>query len=274
MKKTNFLAQVTNALLLRIGKIFHNLRDVYYANKNKQKAKILIFTDSRGYEVTKAWNRKSAYASYVGKLCKSYHVDYVICPEFSTTVIDFLYEYNQRIAQGKQYDAVIAHVGVVDFSPRPSSMLVDMMDNKSHKVASLFEEPQIALLKEYHSEVFTELYFGKTVKNFYSEAFLAEHILPKLSAISNLILIGCSPVLSDWRGNYWRDRPQNMNMILDYSARCKAEIEHFIDLSTLSNEEIMKFTIDNIHLSPAGFDYVLQLILAPLNSILSNKERK
>jgi len=103
MHKAGLFTQLTNAVLLRVGNIFHISRDVFYSYKNKRKAKILIFTDSRGYEVTKAWHRKSAYASYVGEFVKSYHVEYVICPEFSTTIIDFLFEYQKRVAMGKKY---------------------------------------------------------------------------------------------------------------------------------------------------------------------------
>lgn len=269
MRRISMVKRAVDAVLLRIGKLCHKIRDSYYQQKNRNKPRLLIFTDSRGYEVTQAWNRKSAYASYVGRLCKSYQVDYVICPEFSTTVIDFLYEYQQRIATGIYYDAVIAHVGVVDFSPRPTAMLTDMMNAKNYKISALFGEEKIAELAQYHDDSFPDLYFGKTVKNFYDKSFLTEHILPKLQAIENLVLIGCSPVLTEWRGNYWRDRPKDMNMILDYCAEYKAGLEHFIDLSQLTRDEIMNYTIDNIHLSQAGFKYVYQLIKAKLDVLLA-----
>ena len=272
MHKVGFFTQLTNAVLWRVGKILDLSRDVYYLYKNRRKAKVLIFTDSRGYEVTKAWNRKSAYASYVGEFVKFYHVEYVICPEFSTTIIDFLYEYQKRTAIGKKYDAIIAHVGVVDFSPRPTSMLKDMMVNKRDKLAKLFEEETITCLENYSAQPFDQLYFGKTVKNFYSMEFLDEHVIPNLKAIDNLILIGCNPILHNWRGNYWRDRPHNMNMVLDYSNRCKSELEYFIDLSKLSENEIKTLTIDNIHLSRDGFRYLHQLINAKLSVILAKGE--
>ncbi|WP_448213044.1 hypothetical protein [Colwellia sp. MEBiC06753] len=259
MGKVSLFERLYIAIVRRLGAVVHKCRDAFYQKRNTDKPKLLIFTDSRGYEVVHPWNRKSAYASYVGELCKKYHVEHVICPEFSTTVIDFLYEYQQRVAAGKQYDAVIAHVGVVDYSPRPVSMLNDMMRTKSHKIKALFPESEFDFY-QYHGEQFAELYFGKPVKNFYSEAFLTEQVLPQLLAINNLIMIGCSPVLENWRGNYWRDRPQNMNMILSYSAHCRAKLEHFIDLSTWSESDIKANTIDNIHLSQSGFDVCLKHI--------------
>jgi hypothetical protein len=266
MQKPNLLVRVNNAIALRVAKIVHRAKDSYYRVKNRNKPRLFVFTDSRGYEVVKPWNRKSAYASYVGKLCEEYHVEYVICPEFSTTVIDFLYEYQQRIKAGKHYDAVIAHVGVVDYSPRPVSMLADMMLAKQHKIDVLFSGSTFDFEK-YHQNSFEDLYFGKPVKNFYSIDFLKTYLLPELKAIDNLVMVGCTPVLSNWHGNYWRERPANMNMILDYSAICQEQIEHFIDYSSWTEDNIKTNTIDNIHLSTAGFDVVLEDITRQLRKL-------
>ncbi|WP_042150743.1 MULTISPECIES: hypothetical protein [unclassified Pseudoalteromonas] len=273
MRKISFTKRVTDAASFRTGQLCHIAKDVYYKQKNKSKPKLLVFTDSRGYEVVKPWNRKSAYASYVGLLCQEYDVDYVICPEFSTTVIDFVYEYQKRITSGQHYDAVIAHVGVVDFSPRPTSMLDDMMAAKSHKIEYIFDNGRklISDFKAYHDDSFDDLYFGKTVKNFYPKGFLKDSIIPQLKNIPNLIMVGCSPVLSDWRGNYWRERPNNMNMILEYSNICKQSLNTFIDLSTWSSEEIKLNTIDNIHLSQQGFNHVHKLLKAELDKLLLNR---
>ncbi|REL26126.1 hypothetical protein DXX93_05730 [Thalassotalea euphylliae] len=253
MPKVSLVTRLYTAIVRRMGEVVHQLRDNYYRKKNSGKPRLLVFTDSRGYEVVKPWNRKSAYASYVGKLCKEYHVEHVICPEFSTTVIDFLYEYQSRVAAGKKYDAVIAHVGVVDYSPRPVSMLNDMMAVKGHKINTLFPEREFDF-KTYHAAHFAELYYGKPVKNFYSQAFLQEQVIPKLQAIEPLIMVGCSPVLTSWHGNYWRDRPQNMDMILDYSAVCRDNLANFIDYSAWDEQTVKQNTIDNIHLSNKGFD--------------------
>lgn len=270
---TSFATRTVDALLFRLGKHIHKLRDSYYHKKNINKPRVLVFTDSRGYEVTKAWNKKSAYASYVGELCKHYYVDYIICPEFSTTIVDFLYEYQQRSLAGIKYDAVIAHVGVVDFSPRPVNMLQDMVDNKSYKVDSLFSEGlnMATHLQDYHQKFFDELYFGKPVKNFYSKEFLVSNILPKLKQINNLLFIGCSPVLTDWHGNYWRERPHHMNMILDYSKICAENLDNFVDLSTFSPDEIKRYTIDNIHLSPEGFKHLHQVIQPKLEQLVKKQ---
>lgn len=265
MHRISPIRKIFNALLVRTGSIWHAMRD--YINKcaNKGKPKLLIFTDSRGYEVTKAWNRKSAYSSYVGHLAKDFDVDYVICPEFSTTIVDFLYEYQQRCEQGKSYDAVIAHVGVVDFSPRPVTMLNDMMAAKGHKLASLFDSEFD--LTAYHQDAFLTLYDGKPVKNFYPTSYLIEHVIPALKRIDNLVMIGCSPVVEHWRGNYWRDRPHNMNMILDYSAMMQKEIFNFVDISMWDEQQVKTFTVDNIHLNAAGFEVVYEALCCELSEL-------
>lgn len=266
MPKVSLFNRLFIAVVKRLGAFVHSIRDSYYRQKNSNKPRLLVFTDSRGYEVVAPWNRQSAYASYVGQLCKEYHVEHVICPEFSTTVIDFLYEYQQRLNAGKQYDVVIAHVGVVDFSPRPTTMLADMMQAKSGKIAALFPESEFDF-EQYHQQAFADLYFGKPVKNFYSAHFLQQSVIPKLLEVENLILIGCSPVLTDWQGNYWRERPKNMEMILAYSALCQAKITHFVDYSAWTAEQIKTYTIDNIHLSQAGFDLTHKEIKRHLESM-------
>jgi len=100
---------------------------------------------------------------------------------------------------------------------------------------------------------------------------LKDSIIPQLKNIPNLIMVGCSPVLSDWRGNYWRERPNNMNMILEYSNICKQSLNTFIDLSTWSSEEIKLNTIDNIHLSQQGFNHVHKLLKVELDKLLLNR---
>ncbi|WP_260863429.1 hypothetical protein [Citrobacter sp. Marseille-Q6884] len=125
-----------------------------------------MFTDSRGYEVTNLWNKRNPFSSYVGDLIKEYNVEYHICEYASTTVIDFLYEYHKQINKGKSYDFVIMHIGLVDFSPRPKNMAINIIKTKSHKIKymnwplTLFEEHvNIPISKEiYNGEQLTNLY--------------------------------------------------------------------------------------------------------------------
>jgi hypothetical protein len=62
--------------------------------------------------------------------------------------------------------------------------------------------------------------------------------------------------LNDWTGNYWRKRPTNINSQLDLDILMKKNIPNVVDLSLLTEEEIMKFTSDNVHYTKEGFAYI------------------
>lgn len=248
---------IYNGLTYRYFKFISQIRTLYYKNKNKNKKRVLVFTDSRGYEVTKPKNRKNAYSSYVKKIIKQYNTDFYICPEHSTTLIDFLYQYKINIQSGLTYDYVIAHIGIVDFSPRPLSMLDSMMQTKLHKLKYL--NLPIAEMKKYQTEPFPVEYYGQKTKNFYSENFFIERILSELKKIDKLILIGCNEVDLSWRGNYWRERPENINIVLDYNKHFY-NLDRFLDLSHLSLAQVHNFTVDNVHLNSSGFNYIYKLI--------------
>ena len=54
-----------------------------------------------------------------------------------------------------------------------------------------------------------------------TSAILSMDVLPKIadcfSAIQGLIWITCNPVDLNWRGNYKRDRPANINIVNEKS---------------------------------------------------------
>lgn len=233
----------------------------------KIRKKILVYSDSRGHEVTRPWNKHNPFSSYVKKLFLKYDVDYCLCPEFSTTFIDFLYWYKKRVNKGIRYDMVIAHLGLVDFSPRPVSMLREMIEAKKHKIEYLGLD-----VNEFKSQLDNDFgyeYFGEKTNNFYTKSFFERSIIPKLKDIDGIIFIGCNPILLNWNGNYWRKRPENINIIMDYNAVLLREFpSSVVDISDWNELEIKKYTVDNIHLNRHGYT----VISRQLDNIISLRD--
>lgn len=223
---------------------------------NIKKKKILIYTDSRGIEITKKSNRRNPFSSYIGYFVKNYKVDYVIMPESHTTIIDFLYGWNMKY-QYENYDIVIIHLGIVDFSSRPENMIKNIRQLKDTKVLKLFENNFNQLDAIQLSDV---IYDGEYTSSLYSKYFLENYILKELKQIDNLIYIGLNKVLDNWDGNYNKKRPQNINTILDFNSILIDSLENIIDISSWSEEEIKKYTVDNIHLSSNGFKHIKEEI--------------
>lgn len=228
------------------------LINIFYNLKNRQKKKILIYTDSRGIEITKVYNRRNPFLSYIGFFIKNYNVDYVIMPESHTTFIDFLYEWESKYKNIK-YDYVILHLGIVDFSPRPLSSSKKIQDLKNSFIKNLFYKNLSSLDKNiiYNVEYNTEL-----TCSLYSKDFLKKYILQKLIKIDNLILIGSNHILENWIGNYNKKRPANINIIQEYNKVLVDNLQKTVDISHWDEVEIRKYTVDNIHLSSVGFGYI------------------
>jgi len=252
------LTKIKNRLIIFVSKLLYQSRAYYYRCKNRKKKKIFIYTDSRGYEVSNLWNKKNPFSSYVGDLVKEYNVEYHICEYSSTTIIDFLYEYYGEGTRGKKYDYVIAHVGLVDFSPRPRSMANDIIKSKSHKIK--FFKWDLRMFDKYlEREISSEIYNGELLSNLYDCEFLKNEIIPLLQNIPNLIYIGCNPIISNWRGNYWQDRPKDINRILmAYNSVMLTELKEkkVVDIKDWNECDIRNYTVDNIHLNREGYNKI------------------
>lgn len=221
-----------------------------FVNRLKGRPKLLVFTDSRGFEVTKFWNRKNPFSSYIGKLILDYECHVQVCPEKFTSLLDFLTYYESL--KVKKFDKVVLHCGIVDFAPRPESSFDQMFNSKFSKLE------KFSILSEVRKEnrAFGTEFEGEKTMAFLSESALQSVILPKLTSIPNLIYISINPVLNDWKGNYWRHRPTNINEQLELDKLIKSSIREVVDLSILKREEIMSFTSDNVHYKSEGFDYI------------------
>jgi hypothetical protein len=236
----------------------------FFKLKNFRKPKILIYTDSRGFNVIGRYG-KSPWESYIKKLCFNYRVDYYICPENHTTIIDFL-----RLSKDLEfsnYDAIILHCGVVDFSPRPLSNIKVIKDSKVNDEFKLLFEAN----SEYYKAPFETVYKNEKTITIYSIEYFVIEVIPILKEIKNLIWINSNSFVKGWEGNYTKGRPSNIDSTVSQfdMLLCKS-LENVIDIRSWSNNEIMKYTIDNIHFTKEGFNVIYKLIRVKLNDILKH----
>lgn len=262
------IKKIKNISLINISKLIFTIRSIYFRIKNNKKKKIFVFTDSRGYEVTNPWNKKNPFSSYIGNLIKNYNVEYHICEESSTTIIDFLYSYQTQIKKGKKYDIVIAQVGLVDFSPRPKNMLKKIIDKKNNKIKNINLDINY-FYNRLNDNIFDEIYYNEELSNLYSINYFESNIIPLLLSINNFIYIGCNPILHNWKGNYWKNRPKDINIILDYSKLLENCLpsQNVISLLNWNEKEIMKRTVDNIHLNKYGYIYLDDILKEKINEV-------
>jgi len=168
---------------------------------NYRKPKIFVFTDSRGFEITKWYNRFSPWNSYIGMLCRNYNVKFVIQPEKHTTIFDFL-ESNKDL-DFKRFSTIILHCGVVDFSPRPYDDYVKVAESKRDKIIRLFgSDYWVSLIAR---ESLGSVYNGQGTLPLVDE-MLARPVFNRLEEMENLLWIPSNRVISDRRGNNWRER--------------------------------------------------------------------
>tara|TARA_R110001592_G_scaffold117919_2_gene320165 strand:+ start:241 stop:1035 length:795 start_codon:yes stop_codon:yes gene_type:complete len=231
--------------------IFHFIA-FFYKMKNKilKKRKVLVFTDSRGFEVTKFWNRKNPFSSYVGGLIRNFDCTYLVCPEKFTSLLDFL-EYCEN-NEMDDYENIILHCGIVDFAPRPESSYDKMFRSKTRIIKKFGFEDCINKIKSKSGPY----YDGELTYSFFNDSSLSRILSFQERYIKKIIYISINPVLNDWSGNYWRKRPDNINSQLELDNVLKRKMTNIIDLSSLSKEEIMKFTSDNVHYTKEGFKYI------------------
>jgi len=224
-----------------------------FVNRIRNRKKVLIYTDSRGFEVTKFWNRKNPFSSYVKYFIFRYACDVYICPHKFTSLLDFL---NMYKASSKKYDFVILHCGIVDFAPRPQSSFNLMYEDKQHLINNY------DLGEKFKFETADNIkYEGEYTSSFLNKNVINSFIVPELRCIHNLIYVSINPVLDSWRGLYWRDRPENINDQLILDKELKNKLPNVIDLGGMSKEKVKEYTTDNVHYNQSGFEYIrLQLV--------------
>jgi hypothetical protein len=153
----------------------------------------------------------------------------------------------------RAYDLIILHAGIVDFSPRPKSSLQLIYVTKDAILTKFI--PSLELERNLQETDYGS-YEGEETASLYSLESAENYILPQLQAIPNLLWIGSNRVLANWQGSYYKQRPKSMSIIDRYCQLFSQGLKDSIDLQIWTDEDIKSFTVDNIHLSQLGFDYL------------------
>lgn len=223
---------------------------------------VLLYTDSRGDNIP----GHQHYAHYSKRLNANFVVDAFLCPEKWTTILDFLGHY-QSCWDRKKYDWIILHCGIVDASPRHQSIALEKIYRSKKKIFDeVFGE---AYIQEYLSSDFGVEYEGEKTINMYSLNMAEQKLLPVLRNIPNLIWISSNRIVPGWRGNYWKERPANINIVEDYANLflCQLPCSRTIDLMQWDYDLVQKFTYDNIHPNQLGSDLIYEMILDKIRRI-------
>ncbi len=243
--------------------------------------RILIFTDSRGdhkasFKTKKIWPER---------LSDKYDVDLMLCPFKWTTTLDFLAIVASGIVDPSTYDYIILHTGIVEHSPRPQNNAINgVYDNKAKETftlqklirSSMDPRSKITNNKRYifdhvfgdsiHQHLNTpfEVNFeNQQTINMYSLEMMTTYLIPQLHKIAGqtqLIVINSNRILRDWDGNYTRGRPRNINIVDQYSKIFAQELR-CLDLMKWTDSQIRKFTVDNMHLSEEGSDWIYDKLM-------------
>lgn len=133
------------------------------------------------------------------------------------------------------------------------------------------------LINEYANEVYDTKYKGEDTKSIISMKMLNDVIIPYLQKYDDkLIYINCNRIVKGWEGNYIRinpsGRPKNISIIEKYSELLVGKFSHLINLLELSDEEIQKYTVDNMHLTYEGSEYLYKQLIEIIELWSSNRE--
>lgn len=211
---------------------------------------ILCFTDSRGQHKDTFCNQKI----FTERLRDELGARVILCPFKWTTTLDFLYSIVSKTLKIRDYDKVILYTGVVEFSPRPISNYEQCYATKKH---FLTREDGI----EYDVE-----YKGEKTKSLISINYYEKVVIPTLQTLGErLILINTNKIASGWDGNYLKvnpiGRPKNIGVVADYSAKTLGKFQNLINLLEWNDEDIKRYTVDNMHLTHDGSEYIYNKLL-------------
>lgn len=237
--------------------------DGAWRTMNRLKPRILVYTDSRGMNVSSKTMAvtKHHYGSHVDALQRRYHVHHCVCPFSHTTLVDFL-TFLDDTASG-DFDAVILQCGIVDFSPRPLSSIDKIRSAKAG--VSRFDE-LFAANKKHYAEFRGEPYEGEETTTLYSMEF-ARRVADELAQIENLIWISSNDFVPGWNGN-WRPRPADINTtVRGYDEILLGKLSRTLNLHRWTHEEVQARTVDNIHFTRAGFKALRHEIVATLGDL-------
>jgi hypothetical protein len=230
--------------------------------RNRRQPRILVYADSRGRNLrSRTMNHRSG--SHIAILQRELRVDCVVYPYYQTTLLDFL-----NFACGtrpQDYAAVVLHVGVVDFSPRHLASFERM---RADKAGMPGYDALFAANADYHADPWPVRHRGQPTTNLYSERYLEEALIPRLLEIPRLVWISSNPFVRGWEGES-SGRPANIGEVVGrYDRVMSARMPTVVDLRHWTDDEVRRYTTDNIHFTREGFRAVAGLLRERLDAIL------
>jgi hypothetical protein len=235
---------------LIISKIQSALRGAWKARRRQRR--ILLYTDSRGTNIT----GHKDYLHYGARLESDFEVEAFFCPEKWTTTLDFI-KLGKELDLPK-FDAIVLHTGIVDASPRSKKNAIEQIyPSKKEIFDEVFGE---AVMANYLAGDLGCKYEDDDTINLYSLEMARKSLLPRLCAMRNLIWISSNRIVPGWRGNYWKDRPNNIAITEQYSQAFLKELPRSVDLMRWGLADVQRYTFDNIHPNQAGSDYIYDVL--------------
>jgi hypothetical protein len=251
--------------------------------------KMLIFTDSRGQHKEKSYFNESKMLfteKLQTELYKLYKIetDLMLCPFKWTSTLDFIQCVETNVINLEDYDYIILYTGVVEYSPRNLSNLNEcynntkneeitfskLIDNKSkiinNKLSFMKKIFSTCDIKEHFDNYSTITYKNENTNNMISKSMHENIVIPylKTKLQHKLIFINSNYILEGWEGNYIKinplGRPKNINIINQYVDLNNTLFYNMIKLDW-SGDEIKKYTIDNMHLTYEGSEYIYDKVI-------------
>lgn len=221
----------------------------------RRRPSTVLFTDSRGYNIGVPRHRRNPLTSYGKVLSQSLRIHPQIDRHRPTTLVRFIEFADSR----KPPDIWIVHAGIVDFSPRPLSHIEGLLRaGLGGALYTIFPRKE---LENHWRRARYGWYRDEELTNLYSLEMAERYLVPRLQSIPNLVWIGCNRVLPYWHGTYGKPRPDAIALVEEYSCLLVDQLPNSIDLSGWTDAQIMKFTVDNVHLSNEGADELAALTL-------------
>lgn len=231
----------------------------FLGKKSRSSKRILLYTDSRGTEVSPSFKQGNPFFSYLG-FFNIFDVEYQFCPEKFTSILDFI-EFTDH---QNDFFITVLHTGIVDLAPRPISSYKQMLEMKMPFIIKKGWQNYFEERDDYNDDD----YYGEKTISFFSEKFLKEIIIPILKGKENLIYVGINPVLTYWNGNYWRERPSSINKQLLLDKFILQELDKCVDISCWEEDDIKRYTVDNVHYNSEGLKFIgfrVNQLIAKLN---------
>ena len=221
-------------------------------------SKVLYFSDSRGFLVGSYLGYKNHFRNHiVSALNNKFAVKIEINKNSHTTLADLFSEFS--IEELNSFDLLIFHLGVVEFSPRRKLDALRIRNAKLEKLGKLESVKNFSEKFGFTQALDTRIeaeYENNDTDSIINEDLYNKY-MQKIESINiPIIAITTQPILDDWKGNYWRARPSNMNSFLELEREFWCKITPYV--VKLPDDEclIKKFTMDNIHPTSLGFQYL------------------